>query len=228
MGEAMVVDYTPNVLYPESDGEPVGETDVHRDETFSLIAVLKDHFADQPDVYVAGDNFIYFEEGNPRAVISPDVYVVWGVAMRQRRIYKLWEEGVAPGFVMELTSRSTRVQDLGNKRAICADLGVVEYFLFDPEADTLDPPLRGYRLEGGEYLPIAPRADGAVESKMLGMWLWVDDGIRLQCILARTGERLLRHEDIHAAKNKAEQERDEALARARALEQELEQLRSKR
>lgn len=37
-------------------------------------------------MYVAGDNFFYHEEGNPRAVISPDVYVVRGVPKHLRRM----------------------------------------------------------------------------------------------------------------------------------------------
>jgi Uma2 family endonuclease len=256
MGEAMVVDYTPNVFYPESDGEPMGETDVHRAETASFITLLDDFFGDQPDVYVSGDNFIYCEEGNPRAALSPDVYVVWGVEKRLRRVYKLWDERAAPGFVMELTSRSTRREDLGGKKALCAELGVAEYFLFDPEADALDPPLRGYRLQGRAYRPIAPRVDGAVESKMLGLWLWVDDRLRLQCTVAQTGEHLLRHEELREARQRAElgrqreeqkrqreeqkrrreeqkrrraeQERDDAVARARALEEEIAALRARR
>lgn len=62
------------------------------------------------------------------------MFVVFGVPKRQRRVYKLWEEGARPAFVLELSSRGTWVEDAGNKKALCARFGVQEYFLFDPEA----------------------------------------------------------------------------------------------
>ena len=67
------------VHYPESDGRPMGETDKHVLNVAWVLDALKLHVADRPDVYVAANNFIYFEEGNPRARVSPDTYVVLGV-----------------------------------------------------------------------------------------------------------------------------------------------------
>src|SRR5437870_13773910 len=81
------------VYYPESDGQPMAETDLHWDETAELKWRLQAHYADVPDVYVASDLLIYFEEGNPRAAVAPDVFVVFGVPKGQRRIFKVWEEG---------------------------------------------------------------------------------------------------------------------------------------
>jgi hypothetical protein len=60
------------------------------------------------------------EEGNLSAVVVPDVFVALGVEQRQRRIYKLWEEGVSPTFVIEVSSRSTRLEDQGTKRGLYA------------------------------------------------------------------------------------------------------------
>src|SRR4051812_40965879 len=39
------------VVYPTSDGEPMAETDKHRDLTVYVIEALKAHFAARPDVY---------------------------------------------------------------------------------------------------------------------------------------------------------------------------------
>src|SRR5579863_10488469 len=96
------------VYYPRRDGKPIGETDKHRDLTFYTIEALKTRYAAQPDVYVSGNNFVYWEEGNPAARISPDAYVVFGVPMRQRDLYKAWEEGGhLPDVVFEFTSKKT-------------------------------------------------------------------------------------------------------------------------
>jgi Uma2 family endonuclease len=119
----------PAVDYPESDGQPMAETDLHRDEMFALIDMLRDHVGRGPDArdYVSGNLFVYYEPGNPAAVFAPDVFVVRGVGGRQRRIYKLWEERVAPEVVFEVSSRKTWLEDHGNKRILCSRLGVAEY-----------------------------------------------------------------------------------------------------
>lgn len=204
--------------YPSRDGRPMAETDTHRDELMAAIESLQARYADRDDVYVAGDLLIYYEEGNPKARFAPDVFVVFGVPKRQRRVYKLWEERVAPAFVLELSSRGTWVEDAGNKKALCARFGVAEYFLFDPEADYLDPPLQGFRLEQGELRRIEPDDRGRFVSETLGLSLHLEN-LRLVLIDLRTGERLLRYSELALARQEAE-------ARARAAEAELARLRA--
>jgi Uma2 family endonuclease len=141
-------------FYPESDGEPVGETDTHRRLMFDLIFALT-NWLNQTLAYVAGNLFIYYEEGNPAAVVAPDVFIIPGVPQTDHRTYKTWEhEGKTPALVIELTSSKTRYEDLGNKRVLYAELGVQEYYIFDPLGDYLDPRLRGYQLIDGELLPL--------------------------------------------------------------------------
>src|SRR2546421_3224618 len=82
-----------HLYYPVSDGKPMGETDWHVNSIIETISVLGVRYADQPDVYVAGNNFVYWEEGNPRKRLSPDSYVVFGVPKFDRPNYKSWEEG---------------------------------------------------------------------------------------------------------------------------------------
>ena len=142
------------IFYPESDGEPVGETDDHRDLMFDLIFALK-NLLSQTLAYVAGNLFIYYEEGRPESVVAPDVFVIFGVLQRNRRTYKTWEHSdKCPDLVIELTSSKTRYEDLGKKRVLYADLGVQEYYIFDPLGDYLEPRLRGYQLVDGELLPL--------------------------------------------------------------------------
>jgi Uma2 family endonuclease len=207
-----------DIFYPESDGEPMGETDFHVEELLALLGLLKHRDLGSADVYVAGNNFIYYEQGNPKKVFSPDVYVVKGVENRRRRTYKLWEENVAPCFVMEVSSKSTLLEDMGNKKALCAMLGVGEYFLFDPELDVLDPALQGFRLVGQDYQRIAARPNGSVQSDVLGLVLSIGDARRLHCTDTSSGERLLRPEEEYRARQAAE-------TRADAAEQELARLR---
>ena len=159
------------VYYPESDGQPVAETDVHRTLMFELIGMLQAFFRADPHVYISGNLFLYYQEGDPRQVVAPDVFVVHGVRNHQRRIYKLWEEGVVPAVVFELTSRSTRREDLRTKYALYERLGVTEYFLFDPLGEYLRPPCQGYRLQQGRYRPLAAGEDGSLWSAALGLAL---------------------------------------------------------
>jgi hypothetical protein len=79
----------PPVHYPESDGKPMGETDVHIDALIYLREALRDYFRDDPQTYVARNMLLYHEEGNPAACVAPDVFVVQGVAKGERRTYRL-------------------------------------------------------------------------------------------------------------------------------------------
>ena len=101
----------------------------------------------------------------------PDVFVVKGVSGGRRRIYKLWEEGQPPDVVFEVTSPSTRGEDLRTKHKLYERLGVTEYFLFDPLDEYLRPPLQGHRLTHGHYRPLSPAEDGSLWSAVLGLEL---------------------------------------------------------
>ncbi|MGH8070587.1 MAG: Uma2 family endonuclease [Candidatus Entotheonellia bacterium] len=201
------------VHYPESDGKPMGETDVHIDALIYLREALKDYFRDAPQVYVAGNMLLYYEEGNPAACVAPDVFVVQGVAKGERRTYRLWEEGQPPTVVFEITSRGTRLEDLGTKRALYAMLGVREYFLYDPLGEYLRPSLQGYQLQQGEYERVSPGAEGELVSQALSLELRVEAG-RLRLLDPATGERLLTPAEAQAARRaEAEARRTEAAAR---------------
>jgi Uma2 family endonuclease len=186
---------SPIIEYPESDGKPVGETDVHRREILHTIETLERHFRDAPDIYVSGNLMFYYEEGNPSAVVSPDVFVVKGVRKGLRRTYKLWDEGVAPCVVIEMTSRSTRLEDKGDKRALYALLGVREYFLFDPLGEYLKPPLQGFTLVDGEYAALPVESDGGIISRELGLKLYRDETV-LRLFDLASGREVVRTEDL--------------------------------
>ena len=94
----------PTVVYPSSDGEPMAETERHRKALEDLVDMIDLHFRQVPDVHVSGNLLLYYEEGNPRKVISPDVFMVRGVSKKELRIYKTWEQSPTLDFVLELAS----------------------------------------------------------------------------------------------------------------------------
>jgi len=202
------------VHYPESDGKPMGETDLHRDLMTDLIFALK-WFLRSTRAYVAGNLFIYYEEGNPRAAVAPDVFVALGVEQRRRRIFQTWREGGrAPDVVIEITSKKTRKDDRERKPTIYAALGVREYFIFDPYGEYLEPPLQGYRLVQGGYEPIATYP---LRSEVLNLELRQEDGM-LRLYHPQTGERLPTSDEEAQARRAAEAARRAAEAARLAAE----------
>ena len=157
--------------YPTSDGKPMAESDWHRILMVALIQTLEAWFGEAPLVYVSGNLLVFYVPGNKRKHVSPDVFVVKGVPKRQRPNYLIWEEGRSLTIVIELTSSSTRKEDVGKKFKLYQDiLKVGEYFLFDPHGDYLKPPLQGYQLVRGKYVPIQ-LVNGRLPSKALGLHL---------------------------------------------------------
>ncbi len=160
----------PTIVYPESDGKPMAETDKHRDLMMRCIQILRHHFQEIDDVYVSGNLMMYYEEGNPKKSVSPDVFVVFGVSKKDRRTYRVWDEGHAPDFVLELASPSTYQHDLTTKRDLYASvLRVREYYIYDPYGE-VSPAFLGYRLVAGMYEEIA-FVDGRLPSFVLGLEL---------------------------------------------------------
>jgi Uma2 family endonuclease len=199
------------IVYPERDGKPMAESDTHRQVMADTIASLEFFFRAQTDVYVSGNLLLYYEEGNPAAVIAPDVFVVRGVRKGLRRNYLLWLEQRPPSAAIEISSRATRIEDLGLKRALYAMLGVAEYFIYDPLDEYLDPPLQGFRLVGGDYERLTPAPDGSLMSRELGLRLQGQHS-HLRLLDPTTGQPLLRPAEV------MEQRRHEAEARRVAEE----------
>jgi Uma2 family endonuclease len=201
---------TEPVEYPEADGRPMAETDLHRDLMFYVINLLRRYFTGQ-QVYVSGNLLLYYEEGNPRKSVAPDCFVVWGVAPHRRNIYKLWEEGQGPKVVFEVTSKTTQREDQLHKMGLYARLGVEEYYLYDPTADYLDPALLGYQRAGGGFIPMQPQNQDLVLggltfppepgeppeyiSPLLGLRLALDEDNVLRFYEMETGLRLLTDEE---------------------------------
>jgi Uma2 family endonuclease len=218
-------------FYPSSDGRPMAESDVHLEEMVYLIMVLKDRYRDLQDVYVGGNLLFYYIRGDRKACLAPDVFVVKGVEKRKRKSYLIWKEGRAPSFMIEVTSRSTRKEDLEKKRNRYEQMGVEEYFLHDPLAEYLDPPLQGHRLQEGRYWRLPAEPDGSMVSSTTGLRL-CREGEHLRLIDLASGQPLPSFEEVWGDNQRQARElrrqaerirrKDEKI---RSLEEELARLR---
>jgi Uma2 family endonuclease len=213
-----------SVFYPESDGQPMTESDATRDYLLYCVEVLQLYFQSRQNVYVSGNLFVYYQEGNPQAVIAPDVFVIFGVSHRKRRSYKAWQEnGKLPSFILEITSYSTRRQDEVEKPQRYASLGVQEYFQYDPTADYLNPQLKGFHLVEGRYepLPLESTSEGIlyIHSPVLRLDLQlqmpVQQGLgivplprELRFYDPQTGLKLLTRQEVEQVREQIERERD--------------------
>jgi Uma2 family endonuclease len=225
------------IEYPTSDGQPMAETTIHRKVMSALIGGLERRYADVADVWVGGNLFLYYREGEPEKSVAPDVLLAQGVEKRDRDTYLLWEEKT-PALIFEITSRSTRGEDTGTKKDLYEQLGVAELVLFDPYGEYLKPRLQGYRLDRGLYRPIPPNRDGSLDLRTTGVTAR-PEGKRLRLVDTASGEKLLWEEELETACRVAEEraftaeERaaEEAAARrvaeerAQALAEELARLR---
>jgi Uma2 family endonuclease len=200
-------------LYPDSDGQPMGETHFDVLAIVHLFEALDHFFRNRADVFVGADILMYYEQGNPSACKAPDVLVAKGTRGKHpRRSFRVWEEGVAPAVIFEVSSEKTRFEDDTVKPRVYADLGVSEYFVFDPEGGPLKPALNGFRLIDRVYQPLTSDADGRISSDELGLVL-VPECPLLRLVDSRTGRRLLTY---------SEQADEMAAERARAAEMEAE------
>ena len=222
----------PTIVYPESDGKPMAETDTHRDLMVDFIQILRNYYQNEKDVYVSGNLLMYYEKGNPRKSISPDVFVVFGVEKKQRNTYLIWAEAQTPDFVLEVASPSTFSKDIGEKKELYASvLAVKEYYIYDPMGQIV-PSFVGYRLIDGVYQEI-DFVNDRLPSETLGLALGEHDGnlrlynpttsqwLQTPQERAKTAEARAQQE-VNARKN-AEAELEKALAeieRLRAIQNE--------
>ena len=225
------------IIYPESDGKPMAESDLHREMMFYIIHLLQRFFRGQ-QVYVSGNMLVYWVEGKPAKSVAPDCFVVRGVEPRKRSIYQIWNEGgKGPEVVFEVSSKTTHREDLTKKFTIYGQIGVQEYYIYDPTSDYLEPPLLAYEWKPGQgYIAMEPIKEELewngltghftvheapeYESKILGLRLTLDKDDELVFYNAETGERLLTDGE---ARERAEIRAQQAEGRAEQAEGRAEQ-----
>ena len=214
-----------DLFYPSSDGEPMAQNTWQGDAIVSTAGDLK---VALPDALVAADVFVYPERGNRNRKVAPDVLVAFGVGDHPRMSYKVWREGKPPDWVLEVASQSTVARDLDYKERFFAEMGVREYWLFDPKGGQFPSGarLQGMKLVGGEYRRLGSRlVDGErmIHSKALGLHVR-REGRLLRFRDPKTGEDVP-HQGESEKQRKAETRRRKvAEARAQAAEARIAEL----
>jgi Uma2 family endonuclease len=152
----------PEIVYPDSDGQPMADNTLQ----WEWIVIVKENleilYADDPDVFVAGDNLIYPVEGKPAICAAPDVYVAFGRPKGHRGSYKVWkEDGIFPQVVFEVLSPNNTKDEMSRKRTFYEKYGADEFYVLDPERITLAGYIRGTR-----GLVAVPKMDGFTSPKL--------------------------------------------------------------
>lgn len=214
-----VIQSAQSIVYPSADGEPVAETYAHLYALLVTLEVLRQYLEGQ-QATVLGNQFMYYAQGFPRLRVAPDVMVIFGVEPGGRDNYKVWEEGQVPSVVFEMTSPSTQKQDESFKYTLYEQLGVQEYWLFDPKGEWIENQLKGYRLRGESYEPIT---DG--HSQPLKLRLEADGGL-ISFYREDTGEKLLIPGELAQAlkqESSARQQAEQQAAQESSARQQAEQ-----
>ena len=160
-----------DVEYPE--GHWIAQSLWHGDAVRQAATALDHHFRERQDTLVGMEVRVYYERGNDKVWLQPDVQVVFGVKRGNRSSFKVWEEGKAPDFVLEVASPSTAENDAEHKAREYASIGVREYWRLDPTGSLMSGPLEGYVARAGSYDAVEPVADAGpwLRSKELGLEL---------------------------------------------------------
>lgn len=205
---------TPEIIYPDSDGQPMADNT----KQFLGIVVIKENleylFANDPNVFVAGDLLWYPIEGDNKTRIAPDAMVVFGRPKGDRGSYKQWlEDNLAPQVVFEVLSLGNTKTEMKRKLSLYEGFGVDEYDVYDPDRNQL----KGYLRTDGLFEIIDP----------INQWVSPRLNIRFELaepelkIYHPNGNLFVTHTEIAEQKEQAEQRAEQAERRAAMLAERL-------
>lgn len=229
---SLLTDLDPDVVYPATESVP--DSGLHSTRRYLVFGALRNRFADRADCWVGEDRNIYYREGDPRVVVAPDVFVTFGVdgeSLEWAVSYRVWEVGAAPAFVLEIASEKTVRQDLNVKPAKYLEMGVQEYWRFDPTGgEFYAPALQAERRVGSCWEPIEIARDEA--GRLTGHSRALDLGLHAEAQRLRfrdpvTGGWLLDPDEQVEARSAAEDRARHAEDRARHAEAELAALKAR-
>ena len=209
-----------DIIYPDSDGQPMADNT----KQFELIVLIKKNldllFANDPNVFVAGDLLWYPVEGNNKTRIAPDTMVVFGRPKGDRGSYQQWrEDNIPPQVVFEILSPGNTVIEMVKKSKLYERYGVEEYYLYDPERSELT----GWLRSGSELEEIEEILGWT--SPRLGIRFDLSDG---ELVIYRPdGERFATYFELAQQKEQAQQLAEQEHQRAEQERQRAEQAETK-
>lgn len=216
MPEQLATSTQPDIIYPENDGNPMSDNT----KQFKWIVVIKENleilFANDPNVFVAGDLLWYPVEGDNKTRQAPDAMVVFGRPKGDRGSYQQWkEENIPPQVVFEILSPGNTLKEMAKKLQFYNRHGVEEYYIYNP--DTVD--LTGWwRSDLG--LEVIDPIEGWV-SPRLGIRLEMADELQ---IFAPSGDRFMTSVELAQLREQERQRAEQAEARVKMLEARLREL----
>ena len=218
--------YLPDIFYeqPNQVNDPASKE-------ARIIRLLRALYANRSDVFISGMVSISYKVPDDIARFAPEFFIALDVPDATIRLnspnFFIWKLGKSPDFVMDVASPSTAENDLGIKRDLYAELGIAEYWRFDPRGGELyGQPLVGERLTDGEYQPyeLQVSADGSFRaySEVLDVdFYW--DGQEFDVLDPETGKTI---DPLEIERDARRAERLESEVRERELLNEINRLRS--
>lgn len=143
MNQSILIARKPEIIYPDSDGKPISDNT----KQFRYIVIIKENlelvFADNPNVFIAGDLLWYPVEGSNNIRQAPDVMVVFGRPKGDRNSYQQWKENdITPQVVFEILSPGNTLKEMAKKLRFYEQYGVEEYYIYDSDKNDLNGYLR--------------------------------------------------------------------------------------
>ncbi|MCG8350090.1 MAG: Uma2 family endonuclease [Chloroflexales bacterium] len=202
------------IVYPESDGQPMADNTKQFRWIVTIEGGLEACFAQNSDVFVAGDLLWYPVEGQPAIRTAPDALVVFGRPKGDRGSYQQWrEDNIPPQVVFEVLSPGNRPADLIKKFLFYERYGVEEYYIYDPDRGLLDGWLRaGAELQAIETMDgwISPRLGIRFALRDGDLELYDPDGNKFAGYIELIQQREQTRQQAEQARQQAEQARQQA------------------
>lgn len=213
-----------DIIYPDSDGQPMADNTKQFNWIVAIKLGLELLFANDPNVFVAGNLLWYPIEGDNKTRCAPDVMVIFGRPKGDRGSYQQWrEDNIPPQVVFEILSPGNTVREMIEKYKFYQRYGVEEYYLYDPDGGELTGWLRSSNeLEAIEEMMnwISPRLGIRFELSEGELIIYRPDGERFATYVELAKQREQERQRAEQAEALLEQER----LKAQALEAKLREL----
>ncbi|PSB29679.1 Uma2 family endonuclease [Chlorogloea sp. CCALA 695] len=208
-----------DIIYPDSDGQPMADNT----KQFELIVLIKKNldllFANDANVFVAGDLLWYPTEGNNKLRVAPDVMVAFGRPKGDRGSYQQWkEDNIAPQVVFEILSPGNTTKEMTNKYRFYQSYGVEEYYLYDPDSNKLLVWLRS-----GDELEAIEQVAGWMSPRLGIRFELPEDELK---IYRPDGQLFLSYLEVEQQRQQAEERAEQAQKRITQAEERAEQAES--